>query len=72
MPRGHSLAYLIIGWCGLQRIEFTQMNEVFKAYALILGNEIVMADSRVDEESQWILADLDVQVSKSKSLLSKS
>jgi len=59
-------------WCGLQRIEFTQMNEVFKAYALILGNEIVMADSRVDEESQWILADLDVQVSKSKSLLSKS
>lgn len=48
------------------------MNEVFKAYALILGNEIVMADSRVDEESQWILADLDVKVSKSKSLLSKS
>jgi len=44
------------------------MNEVVKAYALILGNEIVMADSRVDEESQWILADLDVQVSKSKSL----
>lgn len=64
-----SLSHHVVVWMAAERV-YPGVRR-FKAYA-ILGDDIVIADSRVAEEYRKILAGLEVSISESKSLISKS
>lgn len=55
-------------WVAAERV---YTDRLFKSYA-ILGDDVVITDSKVAEESRQILSDLESQISTSKSLISKS
>lgn len=63
-----ALSHHMVVWVAADRVS---PNKVFRAYA-ILGDDIVIADSKVANEYKRILGELEVQISTSKSLVSKS
>lgn len=64
-----TLSHHVIVWLAAERVY--PRGKVFKAYAL-LGDDIVIADSRVAEEYRKILQSLEVKISIPKSLISNS
>lgn len=63
-----TLSHHMIMWLAAERV---YPKKVFRAYA-ILGDDVVIAYSKVADEYQRILSALEVEVSASKSLISKS
>jgi len=59
----------MVVWLAAERV--SPGSGKFKAYA-ILGDDVVIADSRVAKEYQEILSKLEVKISTSKSLISNS
>lgn len=64
-----SLSHHMVVWLAAERVY--PGSGKFKAYA-ILGDDVVIADSRVAKEYQEILSKLEVKISTSKSLISNS
>lgn len=64
-----SLSHHMVVWLAAERV--SPGSGKFKAYA-ILGDDVVIADSRVAKEYQEILSKLEVKISTSKSLISNS
>jgi hypothetical protein len=60
--------HLVVGICAEKVIP----GPVFKRYALLLGDDIVIGDERVAEHYRSFMQEIEVQISLAKSLVSRS